>query len=562
MTPATLLLVLVAVGGIYAFGRSLRLAPLVSEFPLSTLAATVLAGAVAMWLIGASGATAWPPPPHALVVVVAVVGVAHVFGPPLLVALVRAGRSSVATRVLRLLYRSPSGAASVGRLLGQAAVQVGDPVAARELFGFSSDSSVTDSREGSATPVALAQVLRLERDWQGVLDLGKWPVGDGSAGSQPARQGRGQPAVVGNEWLLAEARIEALVELDRLPEAEGEVRAMSAAFEAEPASQTPLAFRTLNLSRARLAAAHGDFEGARAQVQQPMVGVGPATLYGILGRAADRAGARDVAVKLYTQACAEARGRPRGFYEAEVVRLGGTVPPPTSTVARTKTPVTLVMVAVIAAAYGAQVLVDRLRGVVSVLGQHMDTSSVIAAYVQGIPGLPAAGAWWRYLSYAFLHGNLLHVGFNLWVLFDIGRMYERRRGWGDLVAAFTLGTAAGAWLTSVMQAGQPLVLVGASGGILGLAGALLADALFGRRGPDMTLVRSLLQWMALILLFSMLPGVSLWGHAGGVLGGFVYGAVRGRLPLRVVGRALGAVAAGLLIVAVATAVTTIVPLLP
>jgi rhomboid protease GluP len=475
-----------------------------------------------------------------LVVVASVLGSVNVFGPVLMVALVRAGRGKLAGTLVKLLYRTDGGRAAVGRLLAQAALQVGDTRAARELAG-STDASV------------LTQALQQERDWDGVLALGADP-GLVSSSTRAA-------PVVGNEWLLAEARIEALVELDRLAEARAEVQAMNATFDATPAAQTPLAFRSLTLSKARVAAAAGDVESVKALVQQSMVGVRPATLYGILGRAADRAGAHEAAVKLFTQAAAEGRGRPRGFYEAEVVRLGGTVPA-RSVVTVTKTPVTLVLVAVLAVAYGAQVLVDRVSGLVIVLGQYIDPSTLIAAYVQGIPGLPAAGAWWRNLTYAFVHGNLVHVGFNLWVLFDIGRMYERRRGWGDLLAAFVIGTAGGAWLTSVMQAGQPLVLVGASGGVLGLAGALLADALFSRSGTDMTLVRSLLQWMALILLFSVLPGVSLWGHAGGVMGGFVYGALRGRVPGRTTGTVVGSAAACLLALALFSAVSTMVPLLP
>src|SRR5690606_22551959 len=156
-------------------------------------------------------------------------------------------------------------------------------------------------------------------------------------------------------------------------------------------------------------------------------------------------------------------------------------------------------------------------------------SSLIAAYLQGLPGVPADGAWWRLITYAFVHGNLVHIGFNLWVLFDLGRIFERRRGWGDLLAAFVTGTAGGALLTGVMQAGQPLILVGASGGILGVAGALVADAMLRRSAADAVLLRSLLQWMVLIMLFSVLPGVSLWGHAGGLLGGFVYGLIRTKL---------------------------------
>ena len=166
------------------------------------------------------------------------------------------------------------------------------------------------------------------------------------------------------------------------------------------------------------------------------------------------------------------------------------------------------------------------------LGTLFQPSNLVAAFLQGMPALPAAEAWWRYLSYAFLHGNFVHLGFNLWVLYDIGRHYEQRRGWGDMLAAFTLGTAAGAWLTSIFQAGQQLILVGASGGILGVAGALLAEALLGRSQSDRLLLRSLMQWMVILLLFSLaVPGVSLWGHVGGVVGGFVYGIARLRLPV-------------------------------
>ncbi|HET8986730.1 MAG TPA: rhomboid family intramembrane serine protease, partial [Trueperaceae bacterium] len=406
MTPTALLLVLVAVSGVYAVGRSLRLAPFASELPLTTILATALAGLTAAWFIGAGGGTAWSVPPGWLVVVASVLGLVYVFGPVLLVALVRGGRGNVAAPLVRLLYRTDVGRTAVGRLLAQAALQVGDTRAARELAS-------------SADPIVLTQAAQQEREWEGVLAHGTaTPLATGAAGATP---------LVGNEWLMAEARVEALVELDRLAEARSALQAMSAAFDASPAAQTPLAFRSLTLSRARVAAAVGDIDSVKAQVQQPLVGVRPATLYGILGRAADRAGAHEAAVKLYTQAASEAQGRPRGFYEAEVVRLGGNVPQ-RSVITATKTPVTLALVAVLAAAYGAQVLIDKLRGLVVVLGQYIDPSTLIAAYVQGIPGLPAAGAWWRNLTYAFLHGNLLHVGFNLWVLFDIGRLYERRRG--------------------------------------------------------------------------------------------------------------------------------------
>src|SRR5690606_23174688 len=102
------------------------------------------------------------------------------------------------------------------------------------------------------------------------------------------------------------------------------------------------------------------------------------------------------------------------------------------------------------------------------------------------------------------------------------------------------------------------------GGILGVAGALLAEALFSRSAADRLLLRSLLQWMALLLVFSVaVPQVSLWGHAGGVLGGVVYGLVRTRLPLGArFSQAAGMLSVGLMLLALVAAVTTVLPLLP
>jgi rhomboid protease GluP len=220
--------------------------------------------------------------------------------------------------------------------------------------------------------------------------------------------------------------------------------------------------------------------------------------------------------------------------------------------------------AVLALTYLVQVLADKYIGLLSVGGQGIHASSVVAAFVQGVPGVPDANVWWRYLTYAFIHGSILHIGLNVWVLLDIGRLYERRRGWGDVLAAFTLGTAAGALATTIFQAGQPLVLLGASGGILGVAGALLAEAALSRSASDRLLLRSLLQWVALLLVFSIaIPGVSLWGHVGGIVGGFVYGAVRLRSGVgQRFSQAAGWFCAGLLALAVISALTSVVPLLP
>lgn len=543
MTPATLFLILLSVAGVSALRWSLRLAPLSTEFPAKTAIATMLA------VLAAAGGLGLVHTPDALRLAALVLGPLYVFAPLLLLALVRAGRTAPARVLMRLLYWTPAGRRAVGRLLAQAAVQAGDAEAALAL-----------SQDGDG--LLLAQARRLEGDWEGVLAAPLTPAVDAGDPAGEARSGSG--AGIGgvppdNVALGYEARVEALLALGRRAEAAAEVDRLERFYAA--GHDSPIAFRALTLAQARLAAEDGDVERVQRLLTQPMVGAGAATLYAVMARAAERAGRADIALKLLAQGHEGASGALRSRLASEIARLGGAVPE-TKPVAQVKTPVTYVLMAVLAAAYLAQVLVDRLIGPLGLLGQVYDPSTILAAYLQGAPGMPGQGSWWRLVTYAFVHGNIVHIGFNVWVLFDLGRLYERRSGWGDLLAAFLVGTVGGSLLTSVAQAGEPLILVGASGGILGLAGALLADALT-RRGPgDSVLLRSLLQWMVLIMLFSVLPGVSLWGHAGGLAGGFLYGLLRSRVPAKGLGPVLGGAAAAVMLAALVTGLVTVVPLLP
>lgn len=527
MTPAALFLIVVAVAGLSATRWAARLAPLASELPAKVLIATLLAGLAAAAEVG------WLRAPAALSLTALVLAPIFVFAPLLLVYLVRAGGWRPARALTHLLYWTAEGRAALGRLLAQAALQEGDPEAALALAP-------------KHDALLLSQAHLLEGDWQAVLDV------DAPHPAGPASD---------NAHLIAAARIEALLELGRVEQARHEAQALRTRFEA--GAQGPLGHRAVVLSEARLKAHEGDFEGARKLLEQPLVGVRPATLYRLLGQGAERAGRPDVAAKAYGAAHTSAKGRQRGRVEEDLARLG--VPAPPRVRQLTRQPLaTYLLAGSLAVAYLVQVLFDDRYGLVRAMGQLFEPSGVVAGFLQGLPALPAHDAWWRYLSYAFLHGNLVHIGFNLWVLFDIGRLYERRRGWGDLLASFVVGTAAGAYLTTIFQAGQDLILVGASGGILGVAGALLAEALFSRAAADRLLLRSLLQWMALLLIFSIaMPQVSLWGHAGGVLGGFVYGLVRTRLSLGArFSQAAGMLSVGLMLLALVGALTTVLPLLP
>lgn len=141
------------------------------------------------------------------------------------------------------------------------------------------------------------------------------------------------------------------------------------------------------------------------------------------------------------------------------------------------------------------------------------------------------GQFWRLLTSGFLHGSLLHVGFNMYLLYMLGPQLER--GFGSLrFALMYFGSlAGGAVMVMLFDWNQPTL--GASAAVLGLAGAM-GIALYERgMKPQQSPVFGLVVLnLALPLL---VPGISFWGHFGGVLAGILIGYLVVWLPARTQG---------------------------
>ncbi|MDZ7799947.1 MAG: rhomboid family intramembrane serine protease [Trueperaceae bacterium] len=519
MTQEALLLLVVVVTGVFAFRWTRRLAPGWSELPLKTAAAALLAAGVLaaeFGVVQAGPAWRWA---------ALVLAPLYVFAPLALTGLARAGRFRAAGLLVRVLYWSGPGRDGMRRLLTQVALRRGDADAAERTMP-------------EDAPLLQAQLHALRQEWARVLEVEL----DG------ARD---------NVHLLEEAKVRALLALERTDEAAARVADLESRL--QDADAGPILARAALLSSARLAAARGRLEEAQKALQPPPAGVPPFELFAILAEAAER-GRHDVAGDLWTRAYAAAPPPLRPRYAEHLRALGRTVPE-----VRLRRPVaTYAMAATLVVAYLGQLLLDGSVAPFPTPIGRLDPSMATAAFLLGVPGVPSGEAWWRFLSYAFVHGNLIHILLNAWVLTDIGRLYEVRRRWGDLLAAFVMGTLMGGYLTQVAQAGQTVVLVGASGGVLGVAGALLADVLRGRGAADRAMTRSLAQWMALIALLSVaVPNVSLWGHVGGVVGGFLWGFVRQGLPGgRRIDDAAGGASILAMVAAVALAMATIPRILP
>lgn len=138
------------------------------------------------------------------------------------------------------------------------------------------------------------------------------------------------------------------------------------------------------------------------------------------------------------------------------------------------------------------------------------------------------GQWWRLLTYMFVHGSLIHIGFNMWCLWDLGRLCESLYGrWTYACIYLLTGVAAG--LASIGW-NPRIPSVGASGAIFGLAGALIASFYLGEFSMPKAALKgtlmSLLFFAGFSLFFgSVFPGIDNSAHIGGLVSGLILGAL-------------------------------------
>lgn len=134
-----------------------------------------------------------------------------------------------------------------------------------------------------------------------------------------------------------------------------------------------------------------------------------------------------------------------------------------------------------------------------------------------------AGEWWRLVTACFLHGGLIHIGFNLWCLFDLGPAVESLFSTPKFIFLY-LATGVAGFVFSLLW--SPFQLsIGASGAILGLIGVLIG-ASFHHGGLGKDYRGQLWKWVIYIAIFGLLmPGVDNAAHAGGLVSGIVLGYV-------------------------------------
>lgn len=136
-----------------------------------------------------------------------------------------------------------------------------------------------------------------------------------------------------------------------------------------------------------------------------------------------------------------------------------------------------------------------------------------------------AGEWWRLVTNAFVHVNPVHFGFNLWMLWSVGRIVESREGNLSFALLYFV-SAIGGSIASL--AWDPTVVTGGgSGALLGVCGAFMAH-LFTRRIVVPAEILSQLKRVMIAFLVYVVFGFFVQGidnamHVGGLGSGFVCG---------------------------------------
>ena len=142
--------------------------------------------------------------------------------------------------------------------------------------------------------------------------------------------------------------------------------------------------------------------------------------------------------------------------------------------------------------------------------------------------LTVSGQWWRLLTCVFIHGGLLHIAFNMWCLWDLGRLAESVYGHWTFACVYLI-TGLSASLASVIW--NPSILsVGASGAIFGIAGALISSFYLGEfslpREAMSGMLRSVVMFVGYNLFFgAVIARTDNAAHIGGLLMGLLLGAL-------------------------------------
>jgi rhomboid protease GluP len=130
-----------------------------------------------------------------------------------------------------------------------------------------------------------------------------------------------------------------------------------------------------------------------------------------------------------------------------------------------------------------------------------------------------AHRFWTLISASFLHGGILHIGFNMMALYQLGPFVLREFGFHRFINLYIITGACG-FAASVLF-GVPFTM-GASASICGLIGAIIYYGKSRGGSYGEAIYKEAMGWIIGLIFFGLIfSGINNWAHGGGILSGML-----------------------------------------
>lgn len=124
--------------------------------------------------------------------------------------------------------------------------------------------------------------------------------------------------------------------------------------------------------------------------------------------------------------------------------------------------------------------------------------------------------WYRLVTSGFMHFGLIHIGFNMYLLYMLGQMLEPSIGRVKFLLVYFAGLFGGS-AGSILLDNPRAISAGASGAVFGLMALAFVGYYLHGANPLNTSIGTLLM-LNLVITF-VFPRISIGGHLGGAVAG-------------------------------------------